>query len=250
MTVPATDSDQSRIAELEAALEMRDQFIATIGHEMRNPMVPIVLAVERIKRLALAEDWTKLRSSLDLLDHATAAFMRRATQLLDISRFSSSNLALPTTPLDLSALVHDTAKRHSEIARRAGCPLNLNIPPGIAIISDQPAVEQLLDNILSNAFKYGAGRPVDITVHAEPTQAAITIADHGIGIPPDAEGKIFNLFERARRADAPGLGIGLWISARLAAAVGGSITVASVTGQGAAFTIRLPLFARSPSQEI
>jgi signal transduction histidine kinase len=233
------DTALQRIAALEEAVSARDQFIATIGHEMRNPMVPIVLSVDRLRRFAAASDW--LTASLDMLDRATAAFMRRATQLLDVSRFAGGNFALELAPVDLSAIVRDTAIRHAEIARRAGCSLTTRIAPDVMARGDHAAIEQLLDNVLANAFKYGAARPVEVTLSRDAAEARVVVADRGNGIPAEAQARIFALFERTRETDAPGLGIGLWIAARLAAAMGGKIEVNSAPGEGAAFTICLKL---------
>jgi signal transduction histidine kinase len=241
VSVPSDATDAARIAALELAVEARDQFIATIGHEMRNPMVPIVLSVDRLRRFAAAGEWQKLVASLDMLDRATEAFMRRATQLLDMSRFAGGNFALQPQDVDLSAVLRDTVLRHTEIARRAGCAFTARIADGIMAHADRAAIEQLLDNVLSNAFKYGAARPVDVLLARDGPHARITIADHGHGIPLAAQARIFALFERTHESDAPGLGIGLWIAARLAAAMGGTIEVASAPGEGAAFTIRLKL---------
>lgn len=231
----------ARIAALEAAIDARDRFIATIGHEMRNPMVPILLSVDRLRRFAAAGQWEKLAASLDLLDRATAAFMRRATQLLDVSRFAGGDFALETRPVDLSALLLDTALRHVEIARRGDSAFTWAVPGGVMVDGDQPAIEQMLDNIMANAFKYGAGRPVALSLDCEPAHAVIRVTDHGCGIPPAAQSRIFALFERTGDSDAPGLGIGLWIASRLAGAMGGTIEVTSKPGEGAIFTIRLML---------
>jgi signal transduction histidine kinase len=231
----------ARIAVLEEAVAARDRFIATIGHEMRNPVVPIVLSADRLRRVAAASDWEKLAPSLDMLDRATAAFMRRATQLLDMSRFAGGNFALALGPVDLSAAVQDTVMRHADIARRAGCALTAHIAPDVTARGDHAAIEQLLDNVLANAFKYGAARPVEVSLARHADRALITVADRGNGIPEEAQARIFALFERTRETDAPGLGIGLWIAARLACAMGGTIEVRSAPGEGAAFTISLKL---------
>jgi signal transduction histidine kinase len=238
-----------RIAELEAAVTARDQFIATIGHEMRNPMVPIVLAVDRLRRFADAGDWARVAASLNVLDRAAAAFMRRATQLLDMSRFANGHFVLQQVELDLSALVEETAARHVDIARRAACDFSWQVEPGIVVVADQPAVEQLLDNVLANAFKYGAARPVFVSLVREPGYAAVRVADRGNGIEKEAQTRIFALFERTRTIDAPGLGIGLWMASRLATAMGGTIDVESTPGEGAEFIIRLPLHKSAADQE-
>jgi signal transduction histidine kinase len=232
---------QARIAGLEAALQAREDFIASIGHEMRNPLVPIVLAVERLRDLSAAGDIEKISRSVEILGKATDAFTRRTTQLLDLTRISRGNFSLSPEPIDFSQCLADTLDRHADIARRAGCALHAQVAPGVTGLGDRGAVEQVWDNLLSNAFKYGSGRPVDVALSVQGVQGCVLVRDHGAGIPPEEQRQIFGLFERARNLDRPGLGIGLWIAAQIAASMGGAIGVQSKPGEGATFTLTFPL---------
>lgn len=241
-TALSLQAAMAEIAELRRAVELREAFIASIGHELRNPMVPILLSVERLRRLAEKGELARLPGSIKVLGHATDAFMRRAAQLLDLSRLGNTGFVLQPAPCDISAVIRDTLERHLEIARRAGCVLEQEIENGITGHADQTALEQLLDNLLSNAFKYGAGRPVRVTLARKDADAVeLGVIDGGQGVPEDEHAHIFALFSRARAPGAPGLGIGLWICASLAAAMGGAIRVDSAPSQGAAFTLSFPL---------
>lgn len=231
------------VAELRQAVALREAFIAAIGHELRNPMVPILLSVERLRGLAESGDLQRLSRNIDVLGHATDAFMRRATQLLDLSRLGNSGFLLIAERRDVSRIVSETAERHAEVSRRAGCPMSVDVEDGLVGHVDRTALEQLLDNLLSNAFKYGAGRPVSISLRRAGTNAEIAVADNGLGIPHEEQARIFGLFNRARDPGAPGLGIGLWIAARLAEAMSGHLSVRSAPGCGAAFTLAFPLGA-------
>jgi signal transduction histidine kinase len=237
---------RARIAKLEAALRAREDFIASVGHEMRNPMVPIVLGVERLRDLSAAGDLERIRRNVEILGKATDAFMRRTTQLLDLARHSSGSFLLIQERVDFSKCIADTVDRHAEIARRAGCALRASVMPGITGLGDRGALEQALDNLLSNAFKYGSGRPVDVTFSVCGAEGLVQVRDHGAGIPAEEQGQIFGLFERARNLDRPGLGIGLWIAAQIAAAMGGGIGVASKPGEGATFTLTFPIASHEP----
>jgi signal transduction histidine kinase len=232
---------QARIAELEAAVKSREDFIASVGHELRNPMVPIVLTVERLRDLAAEGDIARIRRSIDILVKATEAFTRRTTQMLDLARISSGSFALANEEMEVSQCIAETVERHLDIARRAGCTLQTRIEPGVTGRGDRAALEQLLDNLLSNAFKYGAGRPVHVEFAARGTQGCLQVRDGGAGIPIEEQGRIFGLFERARNLGAPGLGIGLWIAAQVAGAMGGSIRLQSAAGEGANFILDFPL---------
>ena len=232
---------RARIAELEAAVVARDTFIAAIGHEMRNPLVPIVLTVERLRELSEEGDTSRIRRSIDILGKATDAFTRRTTQLLDLSRITSGSFGLIVEPLDLSACIGETIERHSDIARRAGCDLIADVTPGVQGHGDRAALEQLLDNLFSNAFKYGAGRPVETVFTRHGTDGRVEVRDGGAGIADEDQAHIFGLFERARNPGSPGLGIGLWITAQIAAAMGGTIGLQSKRGAGATFILTFPL---------
>jgi signal transduction histidine kinase len=232
---------QARIAELEAAVKSRENFIASVGHELRNPLVPIVLTVERLRDLAATGDIERIRRSIDILGKATEAFTRRTTQMLDLARITSGSFVLAEEALDISQCIADTVERHADIARRAGCALQTHIEAGVAGRGDRAALEQLLDNLLSNAFKYGAGRPVCVEFSTGGTQGCVQVRDRGAGIPIEEQGRIFGLFERARNHGAPGLGIGLWIAAQIAAAMRGSLGLQSVPGNGANFILTFPL---------
>jgi signal transduction histidine kinase len=106
---------------------------------------------------------------------------------------------------------------------------------------DRTALEQIAGNLVSNAIKYGAGRPVEVSVQADPTTAALTVRDHGPGIAEADRERIFQRFERAvSSAERSGFGVGLWIARQLAVAHGGDIAVASVPGLGSVFTATLP----------
>lgn len=240
---------EARIAELEAQLRARDNFIASVGHEMRNPLVPIVLTVERLIELAATGDLERMRRNIDILHKATEAFTRRTTQLLDLSRISTGNFVLVCEALDFSRCIGETLERHADIARRAGCVVQASIDPGVVGRGDRGALEQLLDNLLSNAFKYGAGRPVAIDFRQADGRAHLQVRDHGAGVPADEQDRIFGLFERARNPGLPGLGIGLWIAAQIAAAMDGTIALQSAPGEGAAFTVTFPSRGPAPGAD-
>jgi signal transduction histidine kinase len=101
-------------------------------------------------------------------------------------------------------------------------------------------VDQIVTNLLSNALKYGDGKPIVVEVRSSSAQARLTVRDHGPGIPPEEQRRIFEPFERAGDSDEGGSGLGLWIVRRLAEAHGGKVSVTSVVGKGALFVVDLP----------
>lgn len=230
------------MAELRAAVRARDDFIAIAAHELRNPMTPIagqvqlVLAAARRTGAAPA-----VLAGLERLELAVRHYVRRATTLLDVSRATSGQLRLEPAPLDLSALVRETAEGHAVLAERARCALEVDVEDGVTGAWDRLAVEQVLDNLLTNALKFGAGRPVTVSLAADEASATVTVRDRGVGIPEADLDRVFGRFEQAvgqRRHG--GFGIGLWLVHRLVGAMGGAVSVESRPGEGAAFVVRLP----------
>ena len=144
--------------------------------------------------------------------------------------------------MDVSALVREAGQGLAPLAARAGCALRLDVPDGATASLDRLAVEQVLDNLLSNALKFGAGKPIDVGLAADGAGLALTVSDRGAGLSEADRARVFGRFEQAvgqRRHG--GFGIGLWLVQRLVDAMGGGVSVESRPGQGATFVVRLPL---------
>jgi two-component system, OmpR family, sensor kinase len=234
-----------RIAELLDAVRARDEFISVAAHELRNPMTPILLLVNRIAAhieampeppsIALARD-------IERLERAVPAYIKRATTLLDISRISSGKFHLELSEVDVSAMMGHVAESLTPSALRIGSPFLLSIQGGIVGTLDRLAIEQIGENLLTNAIKYGGGEPIAVTLTSDGKTAWLVIRDQGIGISADAQARIFARFERAvARSEHGGFGVGLWMVGRLVDAMGGTITVTSSPGEGSTFTVMLPL---------
>jgi signal transduction histidine kinase len=238
------------------ALAARDALIASISRELRNPLAPVQLAVDRLRGVVGSGDAARIDASLDMVERACAAFLRRSQALLDFADMAGGLPVLSTGPVDVSALVTQAASRHAQAARRAGCAVNLSLTPGLMALADEDAASQVIDHILSNAFRFGAGRPV--TLGACPSGAAelcIFVRDEGPGVPAEAASRIFGLFKRGEDGASPGLGIGLWLSSQLARAMGGQLVLAgpgaltapSPLGQGACFALIVPALFHTPA---
>jgi signal transduction histidine kinase len=161
--------------------------------------------------------------------------------LLDISRITAGRLDLELEPVDLAAVVRDSAARAREEIARASCTVQVEAPGPCMGQWDRMRVEQVVTNLLSNALKYGAGHPIEVSVAGDDGWARLTIRDHGIGIPPEDQARIFERFERAvSDRHYGGLGLGLWIVRQIVDALGGMIEVESESGKGSLFTINLP----------
>jgi signal transduction histidine kinase len=233
-----------RIAELEARLRARDEFIAVAAHELRNPLMPMSIEVELLRRHCERNSIpTDIRRSLERLQRSVDGFIRRAGVLLDVNRLVTDKLQLEWTQVDLPALVSQIVTAAVPLAERSGCKLKLHLQEGIVGTWDRLAVEQIVENLLSNAIRYGAGAPVALWVESDAQRARVQICDQGVGIAAEDQQRIFQRFEQAgtREPHSAGFGVGLWVARQLARRMGGDITVKSVPGQGATFTVALPL---------
>lgn len=246
MTAPDAPEDPDlRIAELLDAVRARDEFISVAAHELRNPMTPILLLVNRIAAhiAALPEPPSiALARDIERLERAVPAYIKRATTLLDISRISSGKFHLELSEVDVSLVIRQAADGLATTAERIGSPLLLSVQSGVAGNLDRLAIEQIAENLLTNAIKYGAGEPIEVTLTSDGKAAWLAIRDQGIGIAADAQARIFARFERAvARSEHGGFGVGLWMVARLVDAMGGTISVTSSPGEGSTFAVMLPL---------
>jgi signal transduction histidine kinase len=161
--------------------------------------------------------------------------------LLDSSHIGSSKVSLHSEPVDLVALASEVAARYASELRLAGCPLELRAEARATGYWDRARLEQVIGNLLSNAIKYGSGGPIEIEVDADEERARCRVRDHGIGIAPEDQARIFERFERAvTREQYGGFGLGLWIVSKIVHAMDGRITVKSSPGRGACFTVELP----------
>ena len=243
MTTPPLHPDDERLVdELRAALAARDEFIAIAAHELRNPMTPIVGQVQLLLARARREQVSPaLLHGLEALEMAVDHYVKRATTLLEITRLNADQVRLETSSFDLCELVRDCVRKYEPLAARAGSPLHCDLSAPVVGTWDRLATEQILDNLVSNAIRYGDGKPVTVQVESDPEWVVVRVVDRGIGVAaPDRE-RIFRRFERAAgAARSGGFGIGLWVSSKLAQAQAGAIELESEPGSGSTFTVRLP----------
>jgi signal transduction histidine kinase len=235
----------ARVAELEAELRARDDFLAIAAHELRNPMTPISARVELLllKARHMSEDVpAELMQGLEHLDRLVSAYLRRATALLEVARVSSGKLDLQTADVDLSALIRQVTMNMAPLAECADCRIRITVEDGVSARCDSMAIEQILENLLSNAIRFGAGQPVEIAFASDGEVAELSVRDRGIGISDREQALIFERFRRSGRVKPNGgFGVGLWITRELVRAMQGEISVFSNPGAGSTFTVRLPL---------
>jgi signal transduction histidine kinase len=242
MTTPSPIEQERLIEELRAAIAARDEFIAIAAHELRNPMTPIVGQVQLLLSRARREQASPaLLQGLEMLELAVDHYVRRATTLLEITRLNAEHVRIEPTAFELCDLVQTCVRKYEPLAMRAGSTLTCDQHGPVDGTWDHLATEQVLDNLVSNAIRYGDGKPVRIEVESDPEWVEVRVIDHGIGVAPADRERIFQRFERGPTAPrSGGFGIGLWISSKLVQAQGGTLTLHSESGKGSTFILRLP----------
>jgi signal transduction histidine kinase len=249
----AHDVAAARLRASEAAVAARDEFLAVAAHELRTPLTSMLLHIEAIERTLPGEAApVKTMNVPPTEQKRIAAVARQARRLsglidsmLDVSKLTGGHLSLELAEVDVTALLRDIVQRFAPDAAAAACPLTLRLDQPIVAVLDATRLDQIMTNLIGNALKYGAGAPVEIGVEGDEQVVRLTVRDHGIGISPSDHKRIFLRFERAAdERQYSGAGLGLWITNELVKALGGRVSVHSVPGAGAAFTVVLP---RRPS---
>jgi signal transduction histidine kinase len=227
----------------EDALRARDDFLSIASHELRTPLTNVQLNVEGLRRhLKRREGATpEILARIDSAYASTQRLARLIDALLDVSRLKAGRFELELDTADLSSIAASVVEQAAEALSEARCPVSLTAPAVVTGQWDRFRLEQVITNLLSNAMKYGAGAPIEVTVTGTESEGQISVRDHGIGIAPANQARVFDQFERAvSKKDFSGLGLGLWICGQIVSLHGGSIGLQSAAGQGAAFTVTLP----------
>jgi signal transduction histidine kinase len=246
---PATPSaSTSRLRDLEHAVASRDEFIATVAHELRNPLSPLMfqvrLSIDKVDQMdrageSVSHEWA--RTQLRRIEQRLHRLLEILDRLLDVSRLASGRIDLELEHVDLVESLTDVLASFEAELAVARCEVRLKTPPTVTGWWDRLRLDQICRNLVSNALRFGAGRPIDITVGADDTTATLVVRDHGVGIPPEQQDLIFERFARAPEASrSGGFGIGLWVVRNICLSFGGSIRVDSAVGDGASFAVSLP----------
>jgi PAS domain S-box-containing protein len=234
--------DNSRLYRAaQRAVALRDEFLSIASHELRTPLTSLLLQLQTLSRMMVDEE-PKVTVKLDKAVQQTRRLEKLIENLLDVSRIISGKLTLEIEDVDAAELVRDVAERFADEAARAECPIQVELKSAPYGHWDRVRLEQVVTNLLSNAVRYAPGGAILVRVEEDEGVARLSVIDHGVGIAPDALGRIFGRFERA--ADGPhhgGLGLGLYITRSIVEAHGGQIRVSSQVGQGSRFVVELPL---------
>jgi signal transduction histidine kinase len=241
-------------AQSEALIEAdrrKDEFLATLAHELRNPLAPLRHGLDILRR---NPDSAETREIRDMMDRQLVHLVRLVDDLLDVSRVSQGKIELRREIIQAADGIRLAVEAIQPLIESAGHSLALDLPSEpIWLDADLTRLAQLVGNLLNNAAKYTPpGGRIGVRLRVEAEEAVIAISDTGIGIPLDMQSRVFELFtqvENAADRSQGGLGIGLALVRQLAAMHGGSVSAESGgAGQGSVFTVRLPR-AAAPQAE-
>jgi PAS domain S-box-containing protein len=236
--------------DLRQAILARDDFLAVASHELRTPLSTLAFVIHGGRLIGEGEsavDREALLSKMAMAERQVNRLEKLVATLLDVTRITGRRLVLEPVDCDLTALVREVAARLRGEAERSGCALELRTPQPVRGRVDPLRVDQVLTNLITNAVRHGAGKPIDIDVLEENGIIRLSVTDRGEGIAPDDMPRLFGRFQRGTGGSAQsGLGLGLFISRHIAQAHGGDIHVKSEPGKGASFTVELPRRARPP----
>jgi PAS domain S-box-containing protein len=234
--------------ESEAAIRRRDEFISIAAHELKTPLTALSMQITLLKRMlpdltrSSSERGGKLAALMSASREQLDRFTRLVEDLLDVSRVSAGRIAIERKRIDLSAIVADVIHKYELEIRKSKCLVSLQLEPELLGDFDPLRIEQVVVNLLTNATKYGAGKPVEIRTFRQDDRVILEVRDHGIGVDPVDQERIFRRFERAVSSTTfGGFGLGLYITQQIVLAHQGTIEVQSAPGKGACFKVTLPL---------
>jgi CheY-like chemotaxis protein len=242
----------SGVQELDPAARAKDEFLATLAHELRNPLAPLRNAahiLRREKTVSSQSQW-----ALEVIERQTQHMTRLIDDLLDVSRITQNKLELRTLRVEFAEVVRVAVETSRPLIEAAGHELTVVLPSAALFLNaDLTRLSQALANLLNNAAKYTErGGHVWLAAERQGSDVVITVRDNGTGIPPEMLPRVFDMFTQVSRTlnrSQGGLGIGLSLVKRLVELHGGTVQVKSEgRGKGSEFIVRLPVIVESAVQ--
>jgi len=248
----ANDVTERREAEekLRQTDRHKDEFLAMLAHELRNPLAPLGAAAELLQMGT--PDAARVRHTSQIIGRQVLHMTHLIDDLLDVSRVTNGLVSLDKAPADLNRILAEAVEQVTPLMRARGHDFSCAFAPGTVMVDgDSKRLVQVVANILNNAAKYTPeGGAVSLTAQADAHEICITVADNGIGMAPQLAARAFDLFAQAERSpdrSSGGLGLGLALVRSLVELHGGSVACDSAgEGQGSRFTVRLP---RLPAEQ-
>jgi two-component system CheB/CheR fusion protein len=234
--------------QAQSAIELKDEFLAVMSHELKHPLNLILMNAELVGRSASGSDDATLKRAAEAIRRTVEGQAQIIDDLLDLSRLNTGKLALKLGPVNVSECIRRIADGMEENLARRHVTLNLDLPDDdLVITADGTRVEQVIWNVLSNALKFSRdGGEIKVGMEVGADCASLTIVDNGIGMAPELVTRVFEMFEQgmSRSSRGGGLGIGLALVRHLVELHGGTVTAQSDgPDRGSVFTIAIPVHA-------
>jgi signal transduction histidine kinase len=221
------------------AVALRDEFLSIASHELNTPLTPLKMQIDSLRRGRFSPE--REGEKLDSAARQVTRLIKLVSELLDVSRIRTGRLHLEPEPFDMAALVDEVVARMADEAERSGVSFAVRVERPCPGTWDRMRLDQVVTNLLTNAVKYGNGKPVEVDLSKTASGVRLAVSDHGIGIAPEHQQRIFERFERATSTrHYGGFGLGLWITRQIVESSGGTITVDSAPGRGSTFVVCLP----------
>ncbi|NUP14394.1 MAG: AAA family ATPase [Polyangiaceae bacterium] len=228
--------------EAEDAIRLRDEFLQVASHELRTPITSLQLTVQHLVKHAAESPPETVARALATVERQGWKLAELIAEMLDVSRMQNELLKLSFEPVDLADLVRTTTAQLKDGLNRAQCAVTVTADSPVVGRWDRAQLERVVTNLLSNAMRFGAGKPIEVAVEERDGHARLVVVDHGIGIEPERLPYIFERFVRGVSATHyGGLGLGLYIVRAIVSALGGKVSAESKLGEGATFVVELPL---------
>ncbi len=231
------------VTELRRLETLRQEFVANVSHELKTPLSAIMAYSETLRDGGMIKD----EDGVHFLKQIEEQAMRLAEliqDMLQLARIESGKARYDITSLQIGGLVERCLAGHADTARSKQIVLAVEPSPPAQVVADEEAIQQILDNLLTNAIKYTPkGGEIAVRWRLENDEVAIQVEDNGIGIPPEDHARIFERFyrvDKARSRELGGTGLGLSIVKHLAQMLGGSVSIESEPGNGSTFEVRIP----------
>lgn len=231
----------------QEAIRLRDEFLSIASHELKTPLTSILLSLQlvlkKIKKSTTQIDASdELISAIEIGIEQSKRMSKLINDLLNVSLASTDYFQIDSGRVDLNKLILDIQKKFDVILKNKKIKLKIEIGGNFYGVWDKVRIEQVVSNLISNAIKYGEGKPILLKVEKENKSVIISVADKGIGIKDEDKKHIFEIFNRSSDVRSyKGIGVGLFISKKIIEAHGGELDVKSKIGKGSIFIIKLPL---------
>ena len=229
------------LVELQRALAARDDFLVLASHELRTPLTVLGLQLEAAFR-SVARSGAPIRPRMEAIRRQVDWLAVIVDRCFDVTKLSTEPLVLSRRETNLRTVVVDVVERFRDIIDQAGCSVSLDHLESVVGQWDAVRLDSVATNLLANALKFGAGKPITISARRVEQRVLLSVRDQGVGMSADEQTQMFRKFSRPVATESyGGLGLGLWVVDQIVRAHGGTSSIESRKGQGATFTVELPL---------